>query len=46
MQEDVQDDANSEDEVDGEDLFEQMEADYKPVDGLDRYEADGLDDDG
>lgn len=36
---------NSEEEVDGEDLMENMEQDYKQQDELDHYEDIGIDDD-
>jgi hypothetical protein len=36
---------NSEEEIDGEDLFENMEQDYRRQDGLDHYEGVGIDDD-
>lgn len=36
---------NSEDEIDGEDLFENMEQDYRRQDELDHYEGVGIDDD-
>ena len=35
---------NSEDEIDGEDLLENMEQDYRRQDELDNYEDVGLDD--
>jgi hypothetical protein len=36
---------NSEEEIDGEDLFENMEQDYRRQDELDHYEGVGIDDD-
>ena len=38
------DDKNSEDEVEGDDLMENMEKDYEARDDLDHYEAQGIDD--
>jgi DNA replication licensing factor MCM2 len=38
--------AGSEDEAEGEDILENMEDDYQEKPELDRYEADGLDDEG
>ncbi|KDD72724.1 hypothetical protein H632_c2973p0, partial [Helicosporidium sp. ATCC 50920] len=37
--------ARGDSEDEGEDLMENMEADYRPMDGLDRYEREGLDED-
>jgi DNA replication licensing factor MCM2 len=36
---------NSDDEVEGDDLMDDMEKDYEERPELDRYEMDGLDDD-
>ena len=46
IQSDIDDDGdNSEEEVDGEDLMENMEQDYRQQDELDHYEDVGIDDD-
>jgi DNA replication licensing factor MCM2 len=46
IEDDIQDDVgNSEDEVEGDDLLDNMEQDYEERPELDRYEEDGLDDD-
>ena len=42
---DADNDDNSEDEVEGEDLMENMEQDYRQQAELDNYEEIGIDDD-